>query len=281
MVINVNTPTKTNIPLGIQDENGVTTIEFDTYEWEALYGSGELRAVVKRHGDDEPYPINIENNIWEVSSVDTAKKGRGQLQLSWVVEGVVKKSVIHDTIVLPSLTTTTVEPPDPYETWLDEMRSIDTEVMESADNVAGLATLANDEALKAEGYAVGKQNGNDVSSGTYYQNNAKYYSNQASISATSASASATTATAAASTFTKAVWVDMGTITELPVTKTAVGVTTDMVCAEYILGTPTAQSSDWVVNTDTPDSITISGTMRGSGGTTLKMLLVAKNDITVE
>lgn len=67
------------------------------------------------------------------------------------------------------------------------------------------------------------------------------------------------------------WVNMGTISSLPVTKTFSGVTTDMVCAKMELGTPSAQTGDWTINTDTVDSVTISGSIRGS--TTCKLLLV--------
>ena len=45
----------------------------------------------------------------------------------------------------------------------------------TAEAIAGATEPANESALKSEGYSVGKQNGTDVSSGTYYQNNAKYY----------------------------------------------------------------------------------------------------------
>ena len=49
------------------------------------------------------------------------------------------------------------------------------------------ATASANEALKSEGFAVGQQNGTDVSSGSpYYHNNAKYFSEQASTSATNA-----------------------------------------------------------------------------------------------
>ena len=58
--------------------------------------------------------------------------------------------------------------------------------------VAGVAK-AIDEALKAEGYAVGKQNGTDVTEGEYYHNNAKYYKEQAADSASEAAGSAETA----------------------------------------------------------------------------------------
>lgn len=62
-----------------------------------------------------------------------------------------------------------------------------------AQTSAGTATT---QALKAEGNAVGKQNGTDVTSDSeYYHNNSKYYSQQASASATAAGTSATNAAA--------------------------------------------------------------------------------------
>lgn len=67
------------------------------------------------------------------------------------------------------------------------------------------------------------------------------------------------------------WVNMGTISSLPVTKSLSGVTTDMICARMELGTPSAQTGEWTINTDTADSITISGTI--SGSTTCMLLLV--------
>jgi hypothetical protein len=75
---------------------------------------------------------------------------------------------------------------------------------------------------------------------------------------------------------KALWVNMGTISSLPVTKSASGVQSDMVCAKAELGTPSAQTSDWTVTTSS-GSVTVSGSI--SGSTTLKMLLVQETDVT--
>lgn len=69
----------------------------------------------------------------------------------------------------------------------------------SASAASGSATSAAADALVAEGYAVGSQNGTDVSSGEYYQNNAKYYAGQASNSASTAASKATQASNSAST----------------------------------------------------------------------------------
>jgi hypothetical protein len=74
---------------------------------------------------------------------------------------------------------------------------------------------------------------------------------------------------------KAVSVDMGTITALPVTKTATGVTDKMVCVSATLGTPSAQTGDWTVTTSA-NSVTISGTI--SGSTTVKLVLVEQDSV---
>lgn len=65
------------------------------------------------------------------------------------------------------------------------------------------------------------------------------------------------------------WVDMGTISSLPVTKNVSGITAGMMCTAYLLGTPSAQTSDWKV-TPAAGSVTVSGTI--SGSTTLEIKL---------
>lgn len=60
-----------------------------------------------------------------------------------------------------------------------------------ADAAAASATSSANQALKSEGYAVGEQNGTEVTSGSpYYQNNAKYFSDEAAQSASDAADSA-------------------------------------------------------------------------------------------
>lgn len=73
------------------------------------------------------------------------------------------------------------------------------------------------------------------------------------------------------------WYNMGTISSLPVTKLAGGVTTDMICTHSQLGTPSAQTSDWTVDTDTEGQITISGSI--SGSTTLYIKLEKVRTVT--
>lgn len=71
------------------------------------------------------------------------------------------------------------------------------------------------------------------------------------------------------------WVNMGTISSLPVTKSSAAITADMICTAYQLGNPYVQSNDWTVTT-AAGSVTVSGTINGS--TTLRLLLENINSI---
>ena len=63
------------------------------------------------------------------------------------------------------------------------------EILQAAQDAIDAATAASSDALVAEGYAVGKQSGTPVDSGSpYYQNNAKYFAQQSDNSAQDASA---------------------------------------------------------------------------------------------
>lgn len=75
-----------------------------------------------------------------------------------------------------------------------------TAASNKAGEAATSATSAETQALKAEGFAVGEQNGTDVGSGSpYYHNNAEYYAGQASGSATTATTQAGNASGSATT----------------------------------------------------------------------------------
>lgn len=72
------------------------------------------------------------------------------------------------------------------------------------------------------------------------------------------------------------WLDFGTISSLPVTKNNIHLRDNMKCTCAVLGTPSAQGSDWTVTTNYL-SVTISGTINGS--TTLSLLLESTKNVT--
>ena len=67
-------------------------------------------------------------------------------------------------------------------------------------------------------------------------------------------------------------VDCGTISSLPTSITNTRITADMVVINSVLGTPSAQTSDWTVTTSA-NGLTVSGSI--SGSTTL-ILYFARN-----
>ena len=60
------------------------------------------------------------------------------------------------------------------------------------------------------------------------------------------------------------------ISSLPATLSDVRITTDLVCIKAELGNPSAQVSDWNVDTDTAGEATITGSINGS--TTVKLYM---------
>lgn len=95
-----------------------------------------------------------------------------------------------------------VDVPNTDPTYHNNAKYYAETVAETAEAIAAAAAAAatadaEAEALKAEGYAVGQQDGQDVESGSpYYQNNAKYYA-QRCVNAEQAAVAAEAAQAAA------------------------------------------------------------------------------------
>ena len=93
--------------------------------------------------------------------------------------------------------------------------------------------------------------------------------NDANAAAISANAAAAAANAAVAAIQEPLWVNMSTVSSLPVTLNNAKITSDMICSAYVLGTPSAQTGDWTITTAN-GSVTVSGTI--SGSTTLMLLL---------
>ena len=75
---------------------------------------------------------------------------------------------------------------------------------------------------------------------------------------------------------KAVTVNFGTVSSLPVTKSAAGITADMAAVAYEFGTPSAFRSALTVTTGN-GTVTLSGTIRGSSG--VKITFAAADAVT--
>ena len=110
IVINIDT-SLTNVPtieIGKQGENGATQVVFDVSEMIETYGSGTAYVVVQRRGDAEPYLLDNTSQsgdtvTWTVSNVDTDVYGTGRVQLFWMIDEQVSKTVIYQFYVEEAL----------------------------------------------------------------------------------------------------------------------------------------------------------------------------------
>lgn len=148
LTINANSIYNRTIRIGYEGENIVTQIDFNVQMWINEYGLGGVSLLVLRHGDTSAYPVvlMIEDGIasWVITQTDTAKVGKGAIQLKYVVGEKIKKSPIFDITCVNSLDDSDVVP-DPYDSWLatltDLSALVTAKVYESLVN-ADIAQMA-------------------------------------------------------------------------------------------------------------------------------------------
>jgi len=127
--LNANSIYDRVIRIGYEGENIVTQIDFNLNMWIDEYGLGGVVLLVLRHGDTHAYPVPlvIDDGIasWVITKTDTAKVGRGVIQLKYVVGEKVKKSPIFDVSCLNALDDSDTVP-DPYDSWLATLTDLST-----------------------------------------------------------------------------------------------------------------------------------------------------------
>ena len=165
------------IPLGRQGENQAQTVIWRDIaaQYAALYGAGTFQLMAQRCGDAAPYPVALTRDggslMWTVSDSDTAKSGVGRCELTYLVGGAVAKSKTWQTQVLASFTADgSTEPPEPAQSWVQE-------VLEAATAAGKSAEAAAESADKAESASVhAPQIGADGAWETWDQSTGAYVS---------------------------------------------------------------------------------------------------------
>lgn len=127
-----------NIIIGRRGTYDTERIVFDVSYMAQLYGDGTAVLMVKRPADTYAYEAQTtrdgETVVWVISETDTAYKGHGECELYWYVGGeALAKSVIFSIAVLRDIGDSGDEPPDPYETWVDEIARLSAETQINAD----------------------------------------------------------------------------------------------------------------------------------------------------
>lgn len=153
---------------GLQDTYTITYSDGATYNYVVTNGSG-IASIAKTgtSGLVDTYTITFDNG-----NTTTYTITNGKTAYQSAVEGGYSKSEAQFESDLAN-----------FETWANTAST-------KAGEAVASATSANTNAEKAEAYAVGQINGQDVpSSHTNYHNNAKYYSDNADASATASETS--------------------------------------------------------------------------------------------
>lgn len=144
MMIDIMKNQQLTLKLGRQGENDATVITFDLTGLKEEFGEGILALLMQRSGDANPFPVTIETTentaVWTVSNVETSIPGIGRAQITYTVDNVIKKTVIYNTLVEPSLVSESETPPDPYNSWLDTLTQIGGQIVidktEALDDIA-------------------------------------------------------------------------------------------------------------------------------------------------
>ena len=124
--------------LGRRGENEATQVIFDVSQLIATYGDGTAQLAAKLPHSSTPYPVSITQDgntvTWLVTNADTQTKGNGECELFWYVGETLAKSVVYTTIVGRDIGDVGETPPDPYETWVEEVLNAGQSAQEAAQD---------------------------------------------------------------------------------------------------------------------------------------------------
>ena len=119
-----------SIPVGFAGENQHTQVRIDCKKAYEEYPTAVVSLIVKNpHGDAYPAVTIRDGDIvsWNVTNSDLAYDGTGEIQLTFTVGEVVKKSYVGRIRIEKSILSNG-EAPDPIKTWIDEANEILDEV---------------------------------------------------------------------------------------------------------------------------------------------------------
>ena len=138
---------KAALQIGRRGENEVSEVIFDYSAWVAEFGPGVVSLLVRRSKDNSAYLVAMTSGagntkVWTITSTDTQYVGGGRAELIYTVDEQIAKSVVYKTNVLPDIGEPSETPPDPYETWLDTLTALGSEVEGYAQDAADSADAA-------------------------------------------------------------------------------------------------------------------------------------------
>lgn len=149
------------IVLGRQGEDGANKVLFPVRGWKELYGEGQFVVTALRpdendpypvtthiYEEDDPYPVVSRHGVfveWIVGSADVEIPGRGKVELAYYTSDDVRvKSVVYHTVIYDALGQNSLTPPEPWESWVDDVREAGAAAVSSKDIAVTAAQAAED-----------------------------------------------------------------------------------------------------------------------------------------
>lgn len=146
-----------NVSIGRQGENKAKTLFFNISQWIEQFGDGTVLLLFKRGGETVIYPAEVsrENNLvkWTLTSTETAKIGKHDATLVFMIDETIVKSRKFTCCVSQSLTANTDHAPAPYQSYIDTVITNAQSAEESASTAATASTAAIASATAAAGSA--------------------------------------------------------------------------------------------------------------------------------
>ena len=145
--------TPQTIVIGRRGTYNTQQIDFDLSYLIESYGAGVAALMVMRSQDETAYPAVVSQDgttlTWTISEIDTYYVGSGEVQLMWYVDGGLAKTIIYPMVVMRDILQTTEEPPDAYQTWVDDLTALGAETLQNAQDAAQSALEAEQSATDA------------------------------------------------------------------------------------------------------------------------------------
>lgn len=150
---------KTVIFIGMKGEDNATQVRFPiARQWRETYGDGVFALAFQRPTESSPYACTVTedengNVCWDITNTEVAKVGNGQAELLYYVDGNIAKSATYITTSVDSITAVEGDPPEPWESWIDQVIEAGTTAVQAATDASESAADALQSKQNAEGSA--------------------------------------------------------------------------------------------------------------------------------
>ena len=174
--------------LGKQGENLATQVQFTVEAWIKELGDGSFQLLHQRKTDQDPHAVTVTYTdgvvYWDVENTEVAVVGYGKCELQFYKGTTLAKSQTWITQTAESLSAAGDTPPEPWESWVEEVLQAGSQAQQSAQEAEEAKGAAEDARDSAQTFAENAENSaeqaeHSAGNAATYANNAFLYKNAA------------------------------------------------------------------------------------------------------